>query len=169
MSAIEVEAKRLNQHLWRMLVRGGSASEVPLRLHDHGTDAGHGLGGPPLHPKLIAYLRDAGACFCDEFDVDGNPRPHICDRRFEDAPARFRPSRQQSHPRRLKRALRQVRLMVPYDQYHLVYLMVSRGRSMEQAAEQVNSARMTHGLDPYTEEDIVVMMIAGFDLLTAAW
>jgi hypothetical protein len=170
MNDLAAEGKRLNESLWRMLWKGGtSAEEIPIRIHDHGTDAGHGLGGPPLHPKFIAYLKSAGACFCDEFDVDGNPRPHVCDRRFEETGARFRESQKQSHPHRLKRALRQVKLVAPYDQYHLVYLMVSRGRTMDEAAEQINTVRVTRGGEPYSTQDIVIMMIAGFDLLSAAW
>lgn len=167
MNDLAIETRRLNQQVWRMLWHSGSlAAEIPLRIHSADIDPG---GSPEFHPRFLAYLRDSGACFCDEFDADGNPRPHTCDRRFEDKPARFRGSRGEAHPRRLKRALRQLRLIAPYDQYHLVFLMVSRGWEWTQARDHVNSNRAARLEAPLSDTDTVVMMIAGFDMLTAAW
>ena len=167
MSQIAAEAKRLNLDLMRMLWKGGYASEVPIRLHEAGTDSGHGLGGPPLHPKLIAYLRDAGVCFCEEFDALGNPRPHACDRRFADKPAKFRQSRKETHPRRLKRALRQLRLICPQE-FDVVYLML-RGRDWKDTRDQINGSRYARGQEPYSDEDFVVLMVSGFSKLTDSW
>lgn len=166
---LEAESARLNELVRRMLWNsGGYASEVPVRIHEKGTDSGHGLGGPPLHPRFIAYLKDAGVCFCDEFDVDGKPRPHTCDRRFADKPARFRESNKTSHPRRLKRALRQLRLICP-PEFDVVYLMVARGLEWQEAHDKINASRAARGQAPYTVEDFVVLMVSGFDKLTAAW
>jgi hypothetical protein len=169
MTALQAEAKRLNDDLVRMLWKGGSyASEIPIRIHERGTDSGHGLGGPPLHPRFIAYLKDAGVCMCDEFDAMNNLRPHICDKRFVDRPARFRESDKARHPRRLKRALRQLRLICPAE-FDVVYLMVARGRSWTAALDQINSSRYARGEDLYTQEDFVVLMVSGFSKLVDSW
>ena len=168
MNDLAAEAKRLNKELARLTYKGSYVAEIPMRLHEPGTDAGHGLGGPPLHPKLIAYLRDAGVCFCDETWPDGKPRPHACDRRFENAPARFRPSMKQTHPRRLKRALRQLRLIAPLE-FDPVYLMLARGRSWTEAMTDINERLVAAQRPPYTETDFTLLCIAGFDKLTACW
>jgi hypothetical protein len=168
------EIKRLNGDLTRVLYKDSSAAEVPLRMHDHGTDSGHGLGGPPFHPKLVSYLKSAGVCFCEPQEVAGRMTlRHYCDRRYResrfDARAKLRPSERHGHPHRLKRALRQLQNLVPYDQYHIVYLMVSRGRDWQQTLTQVNDNRARRGDDPLAVLDFEVMMVAGFDLLMAAW
>ena len=163
MTDLAAEAKQINEHLWRMLWKGGDfASEVPLAIHSHDTDAG---GAPELHPRLISYLIAGGACFCPEFDVDGNPRPHVCDRRFTaDRPAGFRESRHQLHPRRLKRALRQLKLIAPLE-FNAVYLMVARGRTWHQALAEVNDSRLRRGEDALSEADFVVLTLCGCDKL----
>ncbi len=168
MSAVEDEARRISGDLWRMLGRGSYAGEVPYSIHERGTDSGHGLGGPAFHPRFLAYLKDAGVCLCPETKPDGTPQPHFCDRRFEGS-ARFVEPRRQTHPRRLKRAFRQLRLLAPYDEYHIVYLIVARGRTLAQAAEQVSGARLARGEDALTTEDAALMWICGADLLSSAW
>lgn len=169
MSEIEDEVARLGQDLWRMLARGGDyTSEVPFAIHERGTDSGHGLGGPAFHPRFIAYLRDSGACLCEETKPDGTPLPHYCDRRFEGM-ARMRAPKRETHPRRLKRAFRQLRLLAPYDQYHLCYLSIARGRSFPQAVDQVNAARLARGEDVLTRQEAAIMLVAGTDLLCSAW
>ena len=169
MSEIEDEVARLSDGLWRMLVRGGDyASEVPTAIHERGTDSGHGLGGPAFHPRFISYLRDAGVCMCPETKPDGSPQPHYCDRRFEGS-ARFREPRRESHPRRLKRAFRQLRLLAPHDQYHVCYLIVARGWTFPKALERINASRLERGEAPLTQRDAAVMVVAGIDLLQACW
>jgi hypothetical protein len=168
-TAFEDEVQRLRDDLWRMLYRGGDyASEVPYSIHERGVDSGHGLGGPPFHPRFLSYLRDAGACMCPETRPDGTPQAHTCDRRFEGR-ARFREPARTSHPRRLKRAFRQLRLLAGHDQYHLVFLVVARGWTLPSAAEHVNSARSARGEEPMDETDAKVMLVCGVDLLTASW
>jgi len=169
MSEIEVEVERLSQGLWRMLARGGDyVSEVPYAIHERGTDSGHGLGGPAFHPRFLAYLRDAGVCTCPETKPDGTPQPHFCDRRFA-GQARFRDPKRETHPRRLKRAFRQLRLLAPYDQYHATYLVVARGVPFPAAVEQVNAHRLARGELALDQRDAAVMLIAGVDMLSAAW
>lgn len=169
MSEIETEIDRLSQNLWRMLARGGDyVSEVPYAIHERGTDIGHGLGGPAFHPRFLAYLKDAGVCLCPETKPDGTPQPHFCDRRFE-GQAKFREARKESHPRRLKRAFRQLRLLAPYDQYHICYLIVARQCSFPQALDQVNSARLARGENPLSLEDGALVVVTGIDLLESCW
>ena len=169
MTEMEAEVARLSEHLWRMLNRGGDyVSEVPYAIHERGTDSGHGLGGPAFHPRFIAYLRDSGACFCPETKPDGTPQPHYCDRRFEGT-ARFREPKRETHPRRLKRAFRQLRLLAPYDQYHLAFLTVCRSRSFSEALVQVNASRLSRGEVELSQRDAAVMLVAGISLLEAAW
>ena len=187
MSEIEVEVDRLSQGLWRMLVRDSYVAEVPTAIHGHGPDTGHaggsplrvhgrgesraahdGLGGPEFHPRFLAYLKDAGVCLCPETRPDGSPAPHTCDRRFE-GQARFRAPKRESHPRRLKRAFRQLRLLAPYDQYHICYLIVARQCSFPQALDQVNSARLARGENPLSLEDGALVVVTGIDLLESCW
>lgn len=168
MSEIEDEVRRLARDLGRMLWHDGYADEVPMAIHERGTDAGHGLGGPAFHPRFLSWLRDAGVCVCPETKPDGTPAPHTCDRRFEGT-ARFRDPRRESHPRRLKRAFRQLRLLAPYDQYHLVFLVVARGRAFPAAVEQVNAARVARGEAPMTQQEAALVLVAGTDLLAASW
>lgn len=187
MSEIADEVGRLSERLWWMLWRGGDyASEVPTAIHSRGMDMGDaapsirlhgrdearaahdGLGGPDFHPRFLAYLRDAGACLCPETRPDGTPAPHTCDRRFE-GQARVREPKRESHPRRLKRAFRQLRLMAPYDQYHIVFLVVARSRPFPAAVDQVNTARVARGEEPLTQPEAAVMLVAGTDLLCASW
>jgi hypothetical protein len=186
-SEIEAEVERLSQRMWRMLARGGDyVSEVPYAIHSRGPDTGggqqsirlhgrgeareahDGLGGPEFHPRFLAYLKDSGTCLCPETKPDGTPQPHLCDRRFEGT-AKVREPRHETHPRRLKRAFRQLRLLAPYDQYHLVFLVVARGRAFPQAMEQVNAARIARGEMPLTQQEAAIMLVAGTDLLQMAW
>lgn len=170
MRELAAEADRLNQRIER--VRWGErqqfVSEVPLRLHERGPDLGHGLGGPAFHPRFEAWLRDAGVCFCDATWPDGAPRNHACDRRFKDRPAGFRGSRFENHPRRLKRALRQLRLIAPAE-FDAIYLMIARNQSWPQAMERINSGRFTRGHEPYSASEFMVLTIAGFDKLVEAF
>jgi len=171
MNELATEAQRLNQKIVRLRWGEGNAAfinEVPLRMHERGTDSGHGLGGPAFHPKLLAYLKDAGVCLCDETWPDGRPRTHSCDRRFKDAPVQLRPSKFQNHPRRLKRALRQLRLISPVE-FDPIYLMIARGRTWHEARDQINTTRLTRGQDPHSEADFTVLTIAGFDKLCEAF
>lgn len=166
-SELAAEAKRLNQSLWRMLWRGGSyASEAPLRIHSRDLDSG---GAPALHPQFIAWLTDAGSCFCEPREVDGYMIfRHTCDRRFAETPARFRRSRNVSHARRLNRALRQLRLISPAE-HNIVRLMLVHGRSWDHAMGDVNDSRLRRGEDAYTVEEFMVLAIAGFSVLVEAW
>lgn len=169
MSEIADEVSRLSEGLWRMLARGGDyVSEVPYAIHERGTDSGHGLGGPAFHPRFIAYLADSGACMCAETKPDGTPLPHYCDRRFE-GQARVREPKRESHPRRLKRAFRQLRLLAPYDQYHLVFLAVARSRPFPDALAQVNAHRLARGDVEMSERDGAIALIAGVDMLESSW
>jgi len=171
------EIKRLNGELSHVMWRDADpyGGEVPLRLHEYGTDSGHGLGGPPFHPKFESYLRNAGACFCEPREIAGAMTlRHTCDRRFREerfggAPARMHASKRQLHPFRLKRALRQLQNLVPYDQYHIVYLLIARRRPWTEALAQVNGNRERRGEPPYTTLEFQTMMIAGVDLLLTAW
>lgn len=165
MNELAAEVANLNRRIAR--VKWGDpqmyVSEVPLRLHERGPDNGHGLGGPGFHPKFVAYLKDAGVCFCEPLP-DGKERPHVCDRRFADRPARFMVSKFQNHPRRLRRALRQLRLVAPVE-FDPVYLMIARGRSWHQALDQINGGRSARGQEPYSEAEFVVLSVAGFSKL----
>lgn len=168
MTQIEDEVRRLAKDLERMLWRDDYAGEVPYSIHERGTDSGHGLGGPAFHPRFLSYLKDAGVCLCPETKPDGTPSPHACDRRFEGR-ARFMEPRRQTHPRRLKRAFRQLRLLVPHDQYHLVFLIVARGWAFPKAVEQVNAARLARGEEAMTQPEAAVMLVCGTDLLASSW
>lgn len=173
MNEMDAEVARLNEHLRRMMWHGRLSVEVPLRLHEHGVDQGHGLGGPPLSAQLISFLRDAGVCFCEPIEVmEGKTAymqmRHTCDRRFRDAPARFRAANPQSHPRRLKRALRQLRLMAPVE-FDIVYLMVARGMAWQDVRERINTGRAASGQEELSVEDFMVLMIAGASKLIEAW
>lgn len=171
MSGIEREVTRLNEALRQVFWRSsGIATEVPLRLHSSSTDSG---GSPELHPQFISWLRDSGACFCEPREVTENGTAymqmrHTCDRRFKDAPARFRAARPQSHPRRLKRALRQLRLMAPVE-FDIVYLMVARGMAWQDVRERINASRAAKGQEELSVEDFMVLMIAGVAKTIDAW
>jgi hypothetical protein len=167
-SELDDEVSRLALDLRKMLWKGDYAGEAPMAIHERATDSGHGLGGPAFHPRFLSYLRDAGVCMCEPEWPDGTPRPHACDRRFAGS-AKFREPRRETHPRRLKRAFRQLRLLAPFDQYHIVFLVIARGRPFPDALAQVNEARLARGDEALTQQDGAVMLVAGTDLLAASW
>lgn len=166
MSEIADEVKRLSERLWRMTARGGDyISEVPMRIHSRETDPG---GSPEFHPAFISYLVAAGVCVCEPEWPDGTPRAHACDRRFEGT-AKVREPRHETHPRRLKRAFRQLRLLAPYDEYHLTFLVVCRSQPFPQALDQVNAARLARGELPLSHQEAAIMLVAGVDLAQSCW
>ena len=155
--------RRVNMIRWDN--REGFAASVPLDLHSRDIDGG---GAPELHPAFVAYLRDAGVCFCEATWPDGKPREHSCDRRFTKAPAKVRGSNHRQHPRRLKRAFRQLRLIAPLE-FNAVYLILARGRSWWQAMEEINASRLARGEDQFTQQEFAILTIAGFDKLVECW
>ena len=168
MSELDDEVSRLALDLRKMLWKGDYAGEVPMAIHERATDSGHGLGGPAFHPRFLSYLRDSGACLCEPEWPDGTPRPHACDRRFAGS-ARFREPKRETHPRRLKRAFRQLRLLAPRDQHDMAFLVVARGLPFPDALAHVNAKRLARGEAEMTQQDAAVFLIAGVSLLEEAW
>jgi len=150
------EVVRLNRDLSRMnQYHDGVVAEAPMRLHDHGTDAGHGLGGPPLSAPFIAYI--GAICACGRKANQTDPDDHGCSAA---GTAFFRPSDRKGHPRRLKRALRKLRDIAPAE-YDAVFLMTMRGHSWHAARERINVGRVVRHQAPYSEADFVILTIAG--------
>jgi hypothetical protein len=151
-----MEVDRLNRDLAKMnRYHDGATSEAPYRLHDRGTDSGHGLGGPPLSQPFIAYIGQL--CTCGRKRDEDDPNDHGC------SPAGavfFRPSDRKSHPRRLKRALRKLRSIAPAE-YDAVFLMTLRDFTWHEARERINAGRVLHRQHPYSEAEFVILTVAG--------
>ena len=164
---IAAQVKKLNLDLAR--IRWGDpdayAASVPLRLHEHNLDAG---GAPALAPAFLAWLRDQGVCTCEPTESNGYMvMHHWCDRKI-DSPRSLRHGQGKMHARRLNRALRQVRLIAPAE-FDALFLVVARGRTPDQAREQVNAGRLARGLEPWEEYEFTVLLIAGAGKLVSAY
>jgi len=137
-------------------------SEVPNHIHSHETDAG---GSPEWHPLFEQYLQDAGVCFCPE-PTTADPRPHRypCDAIH----AKLREPTNRAHPRRLKRAFRQVRDIDP-TAYDFVWLLIGRQMAWLDVTVKINDERVRRGQVPYEVHEMTVFAISGISLLSAAF
>lgn len=143
----------------------GRPLEVRERTFGHGTihrsatDQEHdGLGGPEFHSDFLRWLTDAGVCMCEG------------DHRFpcHTVTARFRFSRNKAHPRRLRRAFRQLRDIDPVA-YDVLWLLVARGLPFAAVTIRINDERYRRGQEPYSDADLTVFTISGFSILSAAF
>lgn len=167
---LSAETRRINRQVSRMTWRDSYAAEVPYRIHNSGTGEGHGLGGPDLAPEFVAYLRDAGVCFCEprEIDIDGEAHMrfrHVCDRRLRGPDT---VTGEKFHTRRIKRALRQLR-SICFEEWEVVHARLARGLPWEQVIEQVNGHRRARGAPEATPLEIGILAVSGFDKIGAAY
>jgi hypothetical protein len=150
------EVERLTRDLGYVISSSqGYAAEVPIRIHDRGTDAGHGLGGPKFSAEFLRWIT-TGSCSCKEPPVNGTHE----DTCYRDSPTRMGRSSHRSHPRRLHRALRHLRAVSPIE-FDPVYLILARGFSWRDALEKINTDRGRRGQEPHSEADFTVLTIAG--------
>jgi hypothetical protein len=164
---IESEVRRVTRDVGHLLNQSQYMAETPIRIHERGVDSGHGLGGPPFHPGFLSWLRDGGSCVCEPHPDTGSlTHQWSCDR--NPGTPRFKTSTRRAHPRRLKRALRQLRSICKAE-FDIVWLILGRSHSYEQAQGVINDDRQRKGLDPYTEEEFAVLTISGLDKINAAY
>ncbi len=160
------ESKRVNRRLSRMLWHDPQSREVPLRINEHGLDAG---GAPGLAPEFIAYLRDSGVCFCEPVEIDGYAVfRHRCDLRYRDQRARMGVPADPFHARRITRALRHLR-NVAFAEWEIVMPILARGVALDQAREQANSYRIRRGEPELTLFEAWVLWIAGADKISRSY
>lgn len=167
MIELDNEVRRINRQVGRMTWRDSYAAEVPYRIHSAGTGDGHGLGGPELAPEFVAYLRDAGVCFCEPFETrDGTALfRHSCDKRRR-GPETV--TAEKFHTRRIKRALRQLR-SICFEEWEVVHARLARGLAWPQVIEQVNGHRRARGAIEATPLEIGILAVSGFDKIGASY
>jgi hypothetical protein len=165
MTLLDDEIRRIGRNMQHVLRQSAYSDEVPIRIHERGPDDGHGLGGPAFHPRFLSWLQSSGVCLCDERDEEGQRRGHRpeCNRNGA-LPRLGRPNRR-SNPRRLNKALRRLRNLSP-ETFPIVRLTISHGYRLPSAWAAVNESRYRRGEEPYTNEELSALTIAGFDLLT---
>lgn len=162
---LAVEMRRLSKESVYMLGNHGQhdiESEVPKWLHSHELDEG---GGPQWHPLFEVYLMESGVCFCPE-PTEEDPRPH----RYpcSNVRAKLRQPTNRAHPRRLKRAFRQLRDIDPIA-YDIVWLLIGRHMSWLDVCTKINDERIRRGQEPYEDHEMSVFAIGGVSLLSAAY
>jgi hypothetical protein len=140
----------------------GIESEVPMMIHSREVDSG---GSPEWHEGFERYLMDAGVCFCAE-PTSADPRPH----RFpcNEVYAKLREPTNRAHPRRLKRAFRQLRDIDPVA-YDIVWLLVGRRMHWVDVVIKINDERVRRGQEPFEDHEMSVFAISGVSLLSAAF
>jgi hypothetical protein len=174
MGSIGDEFNRIENATRLMLSQSSFVAEIPIRIHERELDTG---GVMEWHHEFEQFLQAAGVCFCEL----GNPEwrdhegktwlerfgnNHICDR--DERQARFRASRRQANPRRLKSALRHLRRISPAA-FDIIFPIIARGQSHYEVITRVNDGRELRGQVPYSPRDYTVHWYAGLDLLNAIY
>lgn len=173
MTDLVTETLRLNRDVGRIMRQASIVAEAPLRLHSREIDSG---GAPELHPAFLRYLGDRSVCKCG--------RPAVCatgcraTRFDEHLPAcepacpkgdvRYHASTHKNQPNRMKRALREIRRLNP-KAYDLVYLIVARGYSWENATEKLNADHLSRGQMPKSDAEFAVLWISGASMMIGAF
>lgn len=167
MSVIAAELMRQQQRTNYALRQGSYVAEVPIRIHERELDHG---GALEWHPAFVRYLTSAGVCFCPVDEPNWierfGPDYHFCDRRVRSD--RFRQPNFRMHPHRLKRALRQVRL-ISKAAFEVVYPVIARGLSWEQCRARIAADRTARGDEPYTDTEWACLVISGLDLVSSSY
>lgn len=195
MSLMEAEVRRVSRRVGLMARSGDYVAEAPARIHGRAVDSGNDylgpgaplrlhppnrenglqprsdlagqhdtLGAPVFDPRFEAWLKAGGVCMCEPHVEDGEIIHRGCNQ--DERANRLRRSANHNDPRRMKRALRKLRAVSPAS-FPLVWLLLVRGNTYAQATAAINTERHARGLEPHTETDFAVLVIAGFDLCAA--
>jgi len=159
---LAVEMRRLEKESRYMLGSRGQndiESEAPERIHSRETDAG---GSPEWHPRFEQWLVDSGVCFCEPNEK--GPHHYPCNL----VRAKLRQPTNHGHPRRLKRAFRQLRDIDPIA-YDIVWLLVGRHMPWLDVCVKINDERVRRGQEPFEDHEMSVFAISGVALLSAAF
>jgi hypothetical protein len=162
---LAVEMRRLGRDTRYMTGSSGHddiGSEAPNRIHSRDVDGG---GSPEWHPHFERWLADSGVCFC--------PVPTEEDSRAHRYPcsyihARLQMPTNRAHPRRLKRAFRQLRDIDPAA-YDIVWLLIGRRMSWPDVIAKINDERTRRGQGVYADHELAALAIGGVSLLSAAF
>lgn len=163
---IATELARQGRLVDRLLNQGTFVEEVPLRLHDRSIDAG---GAPEWHPTFVRYLASSGVCFCrddPEWIAEHGADYHVCDKRLRTD--RFRSPNHRMHPHRLKRALRQLRVLSK-PAFEVVYPVLARGMTWDACRARIASDRTRRGETPHTDIEWAALIVSGLDLVASSY
>ena len=162
-TALAAEVERINASLYRITRKGEFAQEVPLRIHTHDTDAGHGLGGPAFSRAFTTWIGQI--CTCNRKKDPYDPDDYGCSA----TPTRFlRGSDHRQHQQRLKRALRKLRAIAPAE-HDALYLMLALGYSFDAARDKINEGRLRRLQPEYSNTDFMVLAVAGASKLIESY
>ncbi len=174
MNELMAEGLRVNRLVERTLRQATIVEEVPLRLHSRDIDSG---GAPEFHPAFMRLL-EQGVCTCGR-PAECAPGCRFINDRFLghlDAcqPAcprddhRFHQSIHKNNPNRLNRTFRQLRRLNP-KAYDLVFLIVGRGYSWENATAKLRADDISRGHEPRTDLEFGVLYISGASMLVGSF
>jgi len=159
---LAVEMRRLERESRYMLGNRGQddiESESPERIHSRETDAG---GSPEWHPAFERWLIESGVCFCEPTAE----RQHFYP--CSQVRAKLKHPTNRAHPRRLKRAFRQLRDIDP-TAYDIVWLLVGRHMAWLDVCAKINGERVRRGQEPFEDHEMSIFAISGVALLSAAF
>ncbi len=127
-------------------------AEVPLRIHARGTDAGHGLGGPPFAHEFILWL-DAGSN----------------EERLKEKRARQRGEHvTPDHRQRVTRVFRKIRAVAPRE-YYVLMLVCSKGMNIPEVVTAMNTRAESGGHpERYDERGVTALLMSALDK-TSSW
>jgi len=162
---LAAEMKHIERDMRYMLGSGGQygiETEYPLRVHARDFDSG---GAPEWHASFERFLLESGVCFCPEPTRD-DPRGH----RYpcSNVKARLRNPTNHAHPRRLKRAFRQLRDLNPAA-YDVMWLLIGRHMPWVDVCAKINDERERRGQNRHEDHEMTVLYISGAAMLWSAF
>lgn len=153
----EVEVREAQR--WLRQLGAEWKAEVPMRIHESGHDSHYGLGSsPPFAPEFIGYIGhlECGVVGCHE----------CLEARQKDA----RATRQHAQGRiRTTKAFRKLRKAAPLE-FDVLYLAVMHNQTVVAITAKLNERAETKGIeDRYTDEDVAILALSGYDKLKRWW
>lgn len=134
-------------------------AEIPRRIHESGHDAHYGLGSsPPFAPEFIGYI---GHLEC----LQPGCRECIEERQKV---ARMNTRHTESRTRTTK-AFRKLRKAAPLE-FDVLYMAVMHNQTVAGITIKLNQRAESRGLeDRYTQADVAILALSGYDKLKRWW
>lgn len=155
MAIVFPKAKIEETSYWIREFRDDWNKEVPVRLHGYGTDAGHGLGGPPFNPEFEHWLGQI--CFCGR-----KYNPKTGEKGCPSMEIQVSRNRNTESRQRTTRAFRKLRKMAPRE-FDVLYLMCALNASFWTTLTSLNQRAERLGKPTYTPTDLMILVISGID------
>lgn len=134
-------------------------AEVPRRLHESSHNNHYGLGfSPPFAPEFIGYIGHlkCAQVGCRECQEEHQKTPLV--------------NRHHTESRtRTTKAFRKLRKAAPVE-FDVLFMAVMHNQTVTSITAKLNERAKSRGIeDRYTQEDVAILALSGYDKLKMWW